>query len=378
MLDTLFEEIQGIQSRYKSLLVSVKEALDEPSYFSTLDEVAVFWKENIKKVDLFLRHIPKSGMKYFFTGSTFMDVSQLEHYAFTALGAIHIFDDPLPSLIMKEQSFDLCSKSKHIALEIKRLVFDDIKIFEECSGSILILPIRMLYDNYEANSETNASDNLFLGLFSDVKTLSNYMSDISSIQDVEEHLRPEIVNVIIFNPDSEDSPFQERFRKARVYFDLDFAANKSDAELFYMIVRGYLEQSYRIIMLSLTFDIVPYLRDSVALFYLVLILNNLKSCKEVDFLTTQSIYANIFYNNFDKGEILAIGFSDYCEILKNTRFNQRIEQIFKNYECINDDQDIVAATNETDSLLRSLYSEIHNQYPPTPRTVDPNPTSADV
>jgi len=377
MSDKLFEEILDIQDQYKSLLLSVREAKNDPHFFSLLDEVAVFWKENLKKVDLLIRHLPANRLKYFFTASTFMDIEDYEHYAFVALGAIHIFDDPLPSLIIKDQSFDLCSKSHHVTNEINRLVTDNIKVLEEGSGIILILPIRMLYDKYAANSNTDTVEDFFLGLFSDVKTFSNYMTDINSIQDIEQHLRPEIVNAIIFCPDTVDASFQERFRKARLYYNLDFAANMSDSEFFHMIVRGYLEQCHRIIMISLAYDIIPYLRDSVALFYLVLILNNLKSCNEVDFLTNQSILANIFYNQFDKGEIIESGFPAYCEMLRYIQFNQRLEVILKRYEIINEEQDIVAATIEIKNLLRTLYAEIP-KLTPTPRTVDPTTTSTDV
>jgi hypothetical protein len=249
-------------------------------------------------------------------------------------------------------------------------------ILQECAQAIYIFPLQEICNGYEEHEDSDIADVLFLKFFTGINSISEYFKKLSSLKDIEKRLNPRIADTLVFDTESEGLSFGERFTKAKKMFDCDFLKDKSDTEIFYLLIKGYLDQGYRTIMLALNFSMTPFLRDSIALYYMMLILEYTEERENTELLKIKSIFANIFYSLYDTRMLCNISFAAYQKILLDMNFDQVTGDFINKYNENSRSGCIVEFTEFIENELRNLHNLINA--PPTPRTVDPTTPAPDV
>lgn len=321
----LNKTIMNIQDEYLNLLIRIKDKINTDDYLCIVDEINVFWNLYIKIINLYLSTISIQDNVYVFTGATYLDLDDFEHYPFVIMGDVHIIDDPLckysiVSYKCKNQSFGATLKT-----EIIQTIDDNIKILKKYSNIFLILPLHLLKD---ANMEliTKQAKNIFLSMFSEeIVDIAAYFNKFSTIEEVVSGLKPPIKTQIIFEEDDINRALEERFKEYINKDELHFLSGKSDSEKFYFIVLSFIIQSLDIIFNCTNFNLIPYLRHKVTFNYVIIIGQNFLDIPEIKNMLFKSQIAYIIYNIFDKYKFKEIPFNDFYKKINQYDFTKKIE-----------------------------------------------------
>ena len=140
--DLLFEKICSIQTEYRLILEKIVDNVSPDNISDAiLDEINIFWSTRLDIVDLYLRNLSPFHDAYAFTGATFLDLEELEHYSLMLLGDVHILDDQAynyASLVVYTKDSEL---SKRVEKQIVISIRSNIEILSRFGDYILILPL---------------------------------------------------------------------------------------------------------------------------------------------------------------------------------------------------------------------------------------------
>ena len=321
--DMLKKELFRLQDEYKNVLKIANEKIFVSNSVSIIDEINIFWYKNKKLVDCILRNMCSPFSAYIFTGATFLDVNDNEHYPFVSLGDYHFLDDPICiySEIIGEtenSEFDIVMKK-----QIKLAIEDNIKILEDYSKIIIILPIRF-FGKGSLELICKASEQVFLSMFKEKISLDEYYN-YSSFQAIIDALLPGIEKRIMFSEVDDISislnEILQLFKKSNV---LPFDKSMSDSELFHFIISGYFVQALNILFMAAEYQMVPYVRYSLAFNYLLKLSSNFTGNQEISGLIFKSAVANVLYNVFDKTKVKEVDFLNYYDKIRESDFSNKI------------------------------------------------------
>lgn len=124
----LNKTIINIQNEYLDLLIKIKDKLNTGDYLYIIDEINVFWNSYMQIINLYLKTISVNDNAYVFTGATYLDLNDFEHYPFVMMGDIHIIDDPLCKYAKVSYRCQNQSFSKTLKSQIIQSIDDNIKI----------------------------------------------------------------------------------------------------------------------------------------------------------------------------------------------------------------------------------------------------------
>lgn len=325
MNDILLYEVLEVQKEYKDLLVCLREVLAQNNSAPILDEIEVFWYKHRNLVKNAIRYLSKPYHTYVFTAAVILDIDDLEHYPFLCLGDYHIWDDPIFSYIrMKEKSPNEVF-NKEIEEQINRTIGDNIRIISELNDYILILPIRMISE-VNPDDREKASKKAFFNLFKQPPTsISDYLKNYSSIEDIDRGIVEEIKDMIIFSEnDTTSDDFIKRFNADKEESQLPIRENASDAEIFLIRVLGYISQAIDIISNAVAYRFVPYIRYNVAFKYTLILYGAFEEIPEGELWINKLIIAHILHKTFDKESIKDICVQDYTTRIIETGFEKNL------------------------------------------------------
>lgn len=326
----LMNKIKEIQNEYLNMLINIKDKVDTVDYMFIIDEINIFWYSKREIIKLYLSNITLKDNVYIFTGATYLDVDDFEHYPFIMMGNAHIVDDPLckysrvvPSC---ESEFFLETLRNQIVCSVE----DNIKIISQYSSSILILPLHLLYDN-DMEVINEGANNIFLSLFSIENINMNvYFKDFKSIQDVVTALKPGIEKCIVFDDgENLEKGIEERFRNYVTKMNIPISEEKSDAFKFWFILYGFLVQALDIILCCTQFKLIPYLRYGVTFQYVTLLGKNFYNVSEVKEMLFRCKVAHIVYRIFNKENFKEISFENFHNKLEEYKFNDNVYEDIK-------------------------------------------------
>lgn len=319
MNDLLQFKLDKLQKQYKSILQKACNSTDLS--IDVIDEINVFWKQNKKLVYCILQNMFEPNSTYIFTAATFMDVDDLEHYPFIALGKHHILDDPICryARIINVSDGDFNDQMKE---QIVLTINDNIKILENYNDSILILPIRYLEDDTDLIYQ--ASEQAFLSMFNEEMDFKKYKASIVTAEDIKKAFLPDAEKSIIFSEDDDNNlPFRQRLEQYKNNTPLPFGKNASDADVFWFAMCGFLTQAFNIILMCAHYEMIPYIRYDVAFKYLLRISSNFSDVN-IEKMIFKSAVANILYQTFDKSRFERIQYHDYINALKQSNFSENV------------------------------------------------------
>lgn len=323
----LMNKINNIQNEYLKMLLKIKDKIDTVDYMYIIDEINIFWYSYREAVTLYLSNITPQDKAYIFTGATYLDVDDLEHFPFVMMGTIHIVDDPLckySRIVPECKSQDF---SKTLRNQIISSVNDNIKILSEYSFAILILPLHLLYDN-DMKLISNAANDAFLNLFS-IENINRdiYLEKFSSIQDVASALQPGIEKYIVFD-EKEDlrKSLTERFKNYIDKTNVPLSEGRNDAFKFWILVYSFIIQALDIILCCSKFNLIPYLRYGVTFQYVTMLGENFSAVKGSRDMLFKCKIAHALYIIFDKEKIRDISFVQFYKNLNEYNFSEKVEE----------------------------------------------------
>ncbi|MBN2734877.1 MAG: hypothetical protein JXQ82_08500 [Methanomicrobiaceae archaeon] len=320
--DLLFEEICSIQSDYKYILEKIvdKVSFDDISN-AILDEISIFWSTRFEIVDLYLRNLSPSHDAYAFTGATFLDLEKLEHFSFVLLGDIHILDDQVSFYA----SLAATLKDSEFTPDLKKAIVNSIRsnleILSKYGNNILILPLRSSESEYRKLIAKNM-DSIFLDLFKEPPaSMEEYFATYKTIDAICNGLRDESSKLIILS-DTDDisKPFRERLSIAIKDESLSLENDESIGFKFWTIVGGHLGQALSVIFSCVMYNITPFLRYSVAFFYVLLLSQNFSEQAKISPIFFKFRLARAIYGNFKIEHFRNVDFDDYCSVVKESNF----------------------------------------------------------
>lgn len=326
MNNLLETKITSLQSQYRNLLHQLFDCVsDHNNDAGILDEINIFWYSNIDIVKLYLSYHASKLDCYIFTGATYLDFDDLEHYPFLMLGKLHILDDPFCKYleISKNQNNQIASAKfgEQLYLSAK----DNLKILDNLNGEILILPVRLLNQDQFTNQIFQVAEQVFLLLFSNISSISDFFYKCESFNDIKIHIIEEASNYILFSEDdNKTKSFEERFMDAIITLDGILEIEASDSKKFFMLVFGPIQQAVDILFNCIEYNCVPFLRYPVALNYFLLLVDNFVSIDGVQEIKFKAIISNILYRNFDKGRLGIGDFDDFINIRNEIGFSNML------------------------------------------------------
>jgi hypothetical protein len=358
----LFEKICLIQTEYRLILEKIVDNVSPDDISDAiLDEINLFWATRLDIVDLFLRNLSPSQDAYAFTGATFLDLKELEHYSFMLLGDIHILDDQAyfyANLIGYTKKSELSNRFRE---QIVNSIRSNIEILSKYNDYILILPLRSSKPEYRDLVAKNMNS-VFLDLFKDPPaSMEDYFENYKTIDDVCEGLRDDIPNALVLS-DTDDisKPFRERLEIAQKDKSHSLRTDESAGFQFFRIVGGHLGQALDIIYTCSIYKISPYLRYSIAFYYVLLLSHNFSEQKEIQQMFFKCRLARAIYVNFDIDRFKEVDFNDYCAIVRESNFYQDFLSSFpvKSAESV-PAKEIIGVVREK---LEKFYSSFDNGF----------------
>lgn len=321
----LRDEIKQIQQEYKNLLSNLLPLLKAKRSMVALDEINLFWVRYIDIVKLYLKTEISVMNSYVFTAATYMDIEDKEQYPFLLLGDQHILDDPLCKYA------EICIKmpdgkvSELLYQQIVKAAEDDIRVINTCEDQIIILPLRLLNSPNEDNPLLNLGEQIFLSMFPDINSMEMYVQKCSNFSDIVRYGIPNLSEIIMFSEDDDKAiPLEERFRAAINNAPGMVDKTKSDAENFFMLVYGFVQQALDVIVSCEEYRCIPYIRYPVALNYISLISGNLLHMEYIREMCFKMSIAFIVYNLCDKKKLSQAGFDSFLSYRDNMRFSDKL------------------------------------------------------
>ena len=356
----LNEKIMKIQEDYKHLLHSLQQNIKNEFSAAALDEINLFWNMNIGVVQLYLHNEFSQNDGYVFTAATFMDCEDKEQYPFLLLGKQHILDDPLCKYSSICNSLDDPNTVEILKNQIRLTLDDNIKILENCRNTILVLPLRLI--SQTANSEIyKFGENAFISLFNEIETIKDYFEKCVTFSDIMHYAKSDIDKWVVFSEkDNKKLSFQERFNQA-IKDNADMIGHyESDAKAFFVMVYGCVQQSIDVIVSCVEYNCTPFIRYSVALNYVLLLINALSEHKNLKNMRYKLCIANLVYRICDKEKLSVHGFDKYIDTIKNYNFN---DSIFFNLKKHSIDEETFTVKNTFPIIeheLSKLYELLEN------------------
>ena len=329
MPDILKEQIDKLQEEYLAILKMASERINEDTYHAVVDEILVFWKKHKRVALSIATHYITPMRTLVFTGATFMDIDDLEHYPFLAIGEKHILDDPLCRYLEVVDKITDKEAAQGFYEQALLTIKDNIKVIEQCHPHIIILPLRYLYGNDEEVISKGAM-NAFLSMFNDnVKTLSDYRQ-LKTIDEIHDSLLPGIAENIVFDSGEDKSmSLIERFNAYLSNAKHVQHLKRDINQLFFMAVIGYLAQALNILIMCCSCQCIPYIRDEVAFKYLIKISSNFEEVPEIQEMVFKSSVAHVLYNSFDKNQYEKIDFNSFMVLGDKNKSKSKVFDVLE-------------------------------------------------
>ena len=352
----LMDKMNTIQEEYKELLIALLPKLKSNSAPEALDEISVFWARNAEVVQLYLNAWFPGENSYVFTAITYLDYDNKEHLPFLLLGDQHILDDPLGRYV--EMAKVSCDRES-VGFINKQIVInavDNVKILENLSEDILILPLRQLNQSIDNKVLINAGEQAFISLFNEINSIREYFSKCITIDDIVRYARKDIGTIIRFSEDDDSSlSFPERFKIAVSNTDKIVDSNNSDSHNFFFLVYGFIQQAIDVIASCINYGCIPFVRYPVANYYINMLAKNFESITDVVTLCYKMNIAFYVYWLCDKDRLSIVDLKTFLKVKNEYDFTSKLFGSFEESKnCLT--KEIVVSTIKDN--LEALYYEL--------------------
>ena len=336
MNDIVLTELQSIQSEYLDLLKRIKPRIDT-AWVSVIDEVNMFWLQKKKFIVFAMENYFTPYNTFLFTGATYLDYDENEHFPFAVCNGICIVDDNVctyANIIGKvlDENFN-----RTIKQQLLYAIDDNIKVLENCSDYIYILPIRY-FDDDEDDTIAKGAEGVFLNLFKEkFASIKDYFANIKSMDDLKKSLKPGIEkSLMFFKDDDRGLALSDRIDN---YIEdsndsIDFNG-KSIGIIFFSAVYSPIAQALHIMMLCAKYRVIPYLRYNVAFHNFCHLIGNFPDSTMRKIIEDKTYACYLIYKAFDLNSVTPDMFSKFvCFVRENKIYEKVYEKISNRSENI--------------------------------------------
>jgi hypothetical protein len=205
-------------------------------------------------------------------------------------------------------------------------------------------------------------NSVFLDLFKDPPaSMEDYFENYKTIDDVCDGLRDDIPNALVLSDtDDVSKPFRERLEIAQKDKSHSLRTDESAGFQFFRIVGGHLGQALDIIYTCSIYKISPYLRYSVAFYYVLLLSQNFSEQKEIQPMFFKCCLARFIYQDFDIERFKEVDFDVYYAVVKKSNFYQDLLSAFpaQSMGCVSAKE----MNNNVREKLEKFYSSFDNGF----------------
>lgn len=353
-INLLLNKIRKIQTDYKNLLIDILNDLEGDCKDAARDEIVLFWTKNKPIVNMFLKYFLPNQDTFVMTGVTYLDIDAGEQYPFFLVGTTHILDDPLGKYC------EICNcvedEQKHpLRKEIIKCAKDDLKVLKDYP-QIIVIPLRLFNENEQQDILKEVSERLFISLFSNISSITEYFKKIITVEDVQAGIKGYEHVVLLYDDDDTTLSFSTRFEKAKAYIKEWFSNDVTDSQAFFYLIRGYIYQALDIIMSCSEYSVIPYIRYRLVLNYYLLCAKVFEREMKIDSKSSFVRLANIIYKVADINKLKCKGDSKFFEAIKKINFWEGLKR--EALDVVTENSTIEKIAMIVENNLERLYSEI--------------------
>lgn len=319
----LIEKISSIQDDYIQLLDQILPLLRTQPSAGVLDAISLFWTRHIDSIRLFLEyHLPEKDC-YAFTAATCLDYSAGDHFPFLLLGDYHVLDDPLGKYSEIVNRIPNEETKEALFRQVLTTAEKNKEVLSCVDKSILVLPLRILNQASTTDGFIDLVDKAFLGLFTGLKTITDYFEKCKSLEDVCSFGVPHFEKLILLSENDQTSrSFNLRFKDAVSSVEPFLYPNHTEAMAFYHLVGGYLSQALDVIFSSFEYQFTPFIPTRISLHYVLL----LSKCMLVGGIPASKLFkmavGNRLFQLFDQSQVEGMTTSAYAQKSNEYRFEE--------------------------------------------------------
>lgn len=345
-----------IQMEYLDILKTLSEKMTMDNVYLLIDEIKQFWIKNEMKIEFIIENILDNNNITFFTAATVLDLSGGDQFPFLLCGEYHIFDDPLFSHL-ENANLDLGSYSQFLYEKATITINDNIRIIENHSDLIWVIPIRLLYSSIDKDVLNRNVENIFVSLLNGVTDLNDYFSKCKNIDDIDKHFKPELINSVNLTVNERHGmTLKEKFACIKKEKAAQKLNAPNDAVLFYMTLGGLIGQSIDIIYTSSTSRLIPFIRYEPTYHTIMLLMNNFKTIDKqfIDMETkiTRYFLIQLFIN---KDDYIGFDLNIFSDLVAKHGVRQKLESLQID---INDKGSFEAFRIQIEAILEMIKKDL--------------------
>ncbi len=329
MNDIILNDLKKLQNEYLELLKKIQSNMDNKLHL-IIDEIILFWTQRRKFVLFLMENYFPPQNTFLFTAATFLDYDSKEHFPFAVCPGTCIIDDTVcyyGHMIEKIKDDAIIKTTQE---QLKYAIDDNIKVLENCSEYIYILPLCFL-DNDESDLILKGAESAFLNMFEpSFSTMNDYFQYVLSIEDLEKKLKQNIEHTLMFSDnDNKELSLSERIEHY-IIDDENVVPIKSETPgvIFYYAVFSQILQSLRIIMWCAKYNIIPYIRNDTAFHYFNNLIYNFPDRELGKIIQNKTCTCYLIHKTFD---IDKVEFSNFPEFVVKAHTTKLYEQVYHKF-----------------------------------------------
>lgn len=338
-------DILKIQEDYYKILQSFEFNENNLSFLeikSFLEELEIFWRENIKKILLFLDNLDGNNT-VFLGGGLYLNLENKEDYFFKTFGGKHIVFDPL----YKFTDLIHFNNDVFISNAFLNSYKNMMQLSNYPSSSFIILPLNLILEYTGLNSYI---DNLTLSFLNNIFNLKmNSIEEIikhySNYEDINKIFFREFNELFIYEPDDQNLSLSERIDKYSI------SNEKNKVNKIFQFIFEQLTQYFCILSLYESYNIIPIIIYTRA--YLNFCTISLRIFEDEEFknLLNTVIITKIFYKIFIENPP-KISLGEYLKIIDEKNFINSLKNI------INEENNIISNFKYVHNIISESYRNL--------------------
>ncbi|HEX3037979.1 MAG TPA: hypothetical protein VHO94_03190 [Oscillospiraceae bacterium] len=327
------DDLKEIQQQYSKLIHSSNVSFDPDSFYfdaiSFVEKCEVFWLSKNQQLSLILDDLTKGNNCFFLSGAIYLNAAENEHYAFSALGDIHILNDPF--VRMHGFFANGIEGINTRTISYFRDVYTDTQnILDNFSDEFVFFPIDIMFNSIETDKLKvieKAYWNVISSLLNtDINSIEEMDQLYSSIDDIEKHLSGKALELLIFY-DTDDIQLSLKDRVDKYFNDPQLPMNikiDDDIQRFYFATFAQISQVLEIILKCLQFNLIPYVRFDVTFRYLLLIGKAFSNDVALKHMLDYSIIGYLLSENINSQVISKMGFKSFSSKCNKNHYTDTV------------------------------------------------------
>lgn len=361
-MNKYMDDLKNIQQQYAKLIHSSNVSFDSDSFYfdaiSFIEKCEVFWLGKIQQLSLILDDLTKENNCFILSGAIYLNVTDNEHYAFSALGDIHILNDPF----VRMHGFfanGIDGINTHTISYFRDVYADTQNILDNFSDEFVFLPVDIMFNSIETDKLNVINKGYWNVISSLLDTNINSVEEMdqlySSIDDIEKHMSVKALESLIFY-DTDDIQLSLKERLNKYFNDSQLPINiklEDDIQRFHFATFAQISQVMEIILECLQFNIIPFVRFDVTFRYLVLIGGAFSNDVALKRMLDYSIIGYFLSENINNQEISKMEFKSFSSKCHKNHFIDTV------YHRLNEKGNDIHSSHVED-VIKVIFETLNN------------------